>query len=323
MDCNRHVCLKDLENYLKKAEYLDGYTPTEQKQVRKNIGAIGEADLASYITETKFIPLTHAELVDLIKDNKLGIGQVYAITDFQTIYESNVQNNVGQYITWGLDNNPSEVYTIMTIALSANTLLNRVVIVSEKYPNSYKWIVEYDYEPEVLQDGVSTKGKITYLKDTNNNVAYYDFKNVKSRRSRIQLNELGINITQDYLDLYTFNTQDFNEASETYNVYNNHLGSDSNNNVFIGNDCYNNVFEDGFRNNTFVSSCHNNQFQFDTYNNVFKYPVIYLTGSFNNLKFINNDYTSMDVNKQISKINRSYVISYLDSDTLTLQVYRI
>ena len=167
MDCNRHVCLKDLENYLKKAEYLDGYTPTEQKQVRKNIGAIGEADLASYITETKFIPLTHTELVDLIKDNKLGIGQVYAITDFQTIYESNVQNNVGQYITWGLDNNPSEVYTIMTIALSANTL------------------------------------------------------------------------------------------------------------------------------------------------------------SFNNLKFINNDYTSMDVNKQISKINRSYVISYLDSDTLTLQVYRI
>ena len=323
MDYNRHVCLKDLENYLKKAEYLDGYTPTEQKQVRKNIGAIGEAALASYITETKFIPLTHAELVDLIKDNKLEIGQVYAITDFQTIYESNVQNNVGQYITWGLDNNPSEIYTIMTIALSANTLLNRVVIVSDKYPNSYKWIVEYDYEPEVLQDGVSTKGKITYLKDTNNNVAYYDFKNVKSRRSRDQLKELGINITNNYLDLYTFNTQDFNEASETYNVYNNHLGSGSNNNVFIGNDCYNNVFEDGFRNNTFVSSCHNNQFQFDTYNNVFKYPVIYLTGSFNNLKFINNNYTSMDVNKQISKINRSYVISYLDSDTLTLQVYRI
>ena len=323
MDCNRHVCLKDLENYLKKAEYLGGYTPTEQKQVRKNIGAIGEADLASYITETKFIPLTHAELVDLIKDNKLEIGQVYAITDFQTIYESNVQNNVGQYITWGLDNNPSEVYTIMAIALSANTLLNRVVIVSEKYPNSYKWVVEYDYEPEVLQDGVSTKGKITYLKDTNNNIAYYDFKNVKSRRSRDQLKELGINITNNYLDLYTFNTQDFNEASETYNVYNNHLGSGSNNNVFIVNDCYNNVFEDGFRNNTFVSSCHNNRFQFDTYNNVFKYPVIYLTGSFNNLKFINNNYTSMDVNKQISKINRSYVISYLDSDTLTLQSYRI
>lgn len=73
MDCNRHVCLKDLENYLKKAEYLGGYTPVEQRQVRKNIGAIGEADLASYITETKFIPLTYVELVDLIKNNKLAI----------------------------------------------------------------------------------------------------------------------------------------------------------------------------------------------------------------------------------------------------------
>ena len=44
MDCNRHVCLKDLENYLKKAEYLSGYTPVAQRQVRKNIGAIGDSD---------------------------------------------------------------------------------------------------------------------------------------------------------------------------------------------------------------------------------------------------------------------------------------
>lgn len=323
MDCNRHVCLKDLENYLKKAEYLGGYTPVEQRQVRKNIGAIGEADLASYITETKFIPLTHAELVDLIKDNKLAIGQVYAITDFQTIYESNVQNNVGQYITWGLDYNPSEIYTIIAIALSPNNLLNRVTVVSEKYPNAYKWIVEYDYEPEVLQDGVVTKGKITYLKDTNNNVAYYDFKNVKSRRSRVQLNELGVTTTQDYLDLYTFNTQDFNEASETYNVYNNQLEPGAYNNVFIGNECYNNVFKGGFINNTFASACYNNQFQFGTHNNVFKYPVIYLTGSFNNLKFIDKNYTSLDIDKTISKVDEGYILSYLDSDTLTIQFHKL
>ena len=323
MDYNRHVCLKDLENYLKKAEYLGGYTPVEQKQVRKNIGAIGEADLTSYITETKFIPLTHAELVELIKNNKLAIGQVYAITDFQTVYESNVQDNEGQYITWGLDQNPSEIYTIMTIALSHNTLLNRVVVVSEKYPNAYKWIVEYDYEPEVLQDGVVTKGKITYLKDANNNVAYYDFKNVKSRRTKTQLAELGIQTNQNYLDLYTFNTQNLNEASESFNVYNNYFESGAKDNVFIGNECYNNVFEGGFRNNTFASSCHNNQFQFDTFNNTFKRPVIYLTGSFNNRKFIDNEYTSLDINKQISKVDEGYVLTYLDPDTLTLQTHRI
>ena len=43
MNCNRHVCLKDLDNYLKKNGYLSGYTPVEQRQIRKNIGAIGEA----------------------------------------------------------------------------------------------------------------------------------------------------------------------------------------------------------------------------------------------------------------------------------------
>ena len=86
------------------------------------------------------------------------------------------------YETWGLNINPSEVQTILTIALSPNKLYSRVIIDSPKYNTSSKWIVEYDYEPETLSDGVITKGKITYLKDNNNNVAYYDFKNIKSRR---------------------------------------------------------------------------------------------------------------------------------------------
>ena len=104
------------------------------------------------------------------------------------------------------------------------------------------------------------------------------------------------------------------------NVYNNYFGYGSKNNVFIGNECYSNIFEGGFINNTFVSSCHNNYFQFNTFNNNFKYQVIYLTGSFNNLNFIDNTYTSLDIDKQISKVDEGYVISYLDPDTLTLQV---
>ena len=50
MDYNRHVCLRDLNNYLKKNEYLSGYTPVEQDLIRKNIGAIGEDDLINYLT---------------------------------------------------------------------------------------------------------------------------------------------------------------------------------------------------------------------------------------------------------------------------------
>lgn len=323
MDYNRHVCFGDLENYLRRDSYLDKYSPLEQKQIRKNIGAIGESELASYITKERCTYLTHEELVDLVHNDGLGIGQIYAITDFQTIYQSNVQVSPGIYQTCGLDINPSKVYTILTIALSHNKLFSRVIVDSEDYDKSGKWIVEYDYEPEVLSDGISTKGKITYLKDTNNNVAYYDFKNIKSRRSKSSLQELGININSDYLDLYTFNTQNFDEASESFNVYNNYFESGAKDNVFIGNECYNNVFEGGFRNNTFASSCHSNQFQFDTFNNTFKSSVIYLTGSFNNRKFIDNEYTSLDIDKQISKVDEGYVLTYLDPDTLTLQTHKI
>ena len=202
--CNRHVCLKDLENYLKKNEYLGGYTPVEQQQIRKNIGAIGETDLDSYLTEGKYIELTYSELQDLIKDKKLGIGQVYAIKDFQTIYQSNVQISAGVYQSWGGEINPSKVFKIITLALTPDSLYNRVIVQSEDYPDAYKWIVEYDYEQETLTDGIKTKGKITYLKDSNNNIAYYDFKNIKSRRTRSQLLQLGIvtdRITQIYIPL--------------------------------------------------------------------------------------------------------------------------
>ena len=160
MDYNRHVCFRDLNNYLKKNEYLSGYTPVEQDLIRKNIGAIGEADLINYLTNGKCIELTYDELQNLIKNKKLGIGQIYIITDFQTIYSSNVQISPGVYQTWGSTINPSKVFKIITLALTSDTLYTRVIIKSDQYPNSTKWVVEYDYEQETLSDGEKTKGKI-------------------------------------------------------------------------------------------------------------------------------------------------------------------
>ena len=74
MDYSKHVCLGDLESYLRRDSYLDKYSPVEQRQIRKNIGAIGENELTSYITKEKCTYLTHVELVDLIRNNSLGIG---------------------------------------------------------------------------------------------------------------------------------------------------------------------------------------------------------------------------------------------------------
>lgn len=70
--------------------------------------------------------------------------------------------------------------------------------------NSSKWIIEYDVTCETLADGVKTKGKITYLKDNNNNSAYYNFKHIKFRRYRSELKKLNFEIETPYVDLYTF-----------------------------------------------------------------------------------------------------------------------
>ena len=322
MGCDRHVCLKDLINYLKKNEYLSGYTPIEQKEVRKNIGAISADDLAQY-NKARYVELTYEELNNYVQSKSLEVGTIYNITDFQTIYQSNVKLASGRYQTWGYDINPSKVYQVISIALAPDILSNDVLIVSEDFPDSENWTVKYNCKQETLSDGKKTKGKIIYLKDANNNVASYDFKNVKFRRTKEQLAQLGVNIEEDYKDLYTFNTSTFEDSSDTYNVYNNLFYSNCTNNVFIGNSCYNNIFRGGFKNNTFVSHCYNNEFKFNTFNNNFKDPVTYLSGGFDNLDFIDRNITANDIDKKIYKSNKEYVISYIDPDTLALQTFKL
>jgi hypothetical protein len=40
--------------------------------------------------------------------------------------------------------------------------------------------------------------------DENGNSAYYDFKNIKFRRTKQELQGSNISITSDYVDLFTF-----------------------------------------------------------------------------------------------------------------------
>ena len=104
--------------------------------------------------------------------------------------------------------------------------------------------MEFEFKSELIGD-ISTKGKITYLRDSNNNSAYYDFKSIKFRRSREELSKLGIDTNSQYLDLYTFNTSNLEEASESVNVKNNQFDKDCFDNVFIGNNVMNNIFKAG------------------------------------------------------------------------------
>lgn len=88
----------------------------------------------------------------------------------------------------------------MVVIANTNTQLDRRAFILS-HP---EWVVEYDVTREILPDDVLTKGKIVYLKDENGNSAYYDFKNIKFRRTQAQLTYSNLYISSPYIDLYTF-----------------------------------------------------------------------------------------------------------------------
>lgn len=171
-NCYQHVLFKDLKDYLKRADYLSGFTTTEQSWIRTNIGAISQLE-ANKLAKQNLTKLTYDDLYKLISDKDLAPGSMYLITDFQTIYSSPYRNNQGQLITWGLIINPSKTYNLLVTAYSKNILLPQAYILDK----DEFIVVNYDVNKETLEDGISTKGKITYMLDMNRNQANFDFKN--------------------------------------------------------------------------------------------------------------------------------------------------
>lgn len=308
---NRYACLSDLNNYFRKSDLLNGLSESEKLKLRTNIGVVTYAGDGA---QSSPIRVTHGEIHDIILNSSLIVGARYIITDFQTIYTSNLVS--GQ--TWGLSVNPSSVYEIIVIANTNSQLDPRAFIV-----NRPDLIIEYDVKKEVLIDGQTTKGKITYMKDKNNNSAYYDFKNIKFRRTKSELINSSLNISTSYIDLYTFSDIVNNlaqDVSETETTKNNILENDCFNNVFIG-DTYNNVLKSNSKNNSFLKGGHNNTILWGSSNNFFNEPVRYITGSFNNI-VTNKGFLALStmITKNIFKVNEHTILSFLDPITYSHQI---
>lgn len=308
---NRYACTDDLSNYFKKTDLLGGLTLLEQEQVRRNLGIQNIVDEINGYVET-----TYANLWDKIQSNQLVPGVIYAITDFQTIYSSNVTNNVGQRVTWGTTINPSQTWTLITTAIAPNQLDRRISILGKD------WEVEYDATRRLLDDGVWNKGTITYLTDNNGNSAFYDFKNIKWRCSRTTLVKAGI-VTDYSMDLYTFSdiiNGEIIDSSELHNTKYNIIKEGCYNNIFIG-DTYYNIIEPECKDNIFAKGAHDCIIKWNTTNNRFNEPVCYLTGSIYNKEFeTGNTILSTSITKTIHKVNEATIVSFLDPITYTYQV---
>lgn len=310
---NRFACTDDLLNYFKKKDLLGGLTTSEQAQLRKNIGIIdynGEGE------QSHPIELTYAQFWDLYRSNSLVTGACYAITDFQTIYTSNVYNSGGQLVTWGGNVNPSQTWKIYLRAIAGNQIDNRVII------DGKDWEVRYDPTRKLLEDGTPTKGQIIFLADNNGNRAFYDFKNIKWRWSREKLTEAGISTIKD-LDLYTFSEitgTEVSDSSELHNTKFNTIEEGCYDNIFIGDTYYNTIQPECYH-NIFAKGCHDSTIKWNSTNNRFNEPVTYLTGTINNKQFETGDNVlSTAITKTIHKVNEATIVSFLDPITYSHQV---
>lgn len=305
-DTPRYACVADLKNYFRKTDLLSGLTAIEQETLRRNIGVIDYTGEGGQIAPKE---VTYEVLLGYITNSTLVTGARYIITDFKTIYQSNVQNSLGKYITWGDTVNPSSVMRLIVTATSTNRLDNRVLIDDI---TTIGWTVYYNVTRETLDDGRLTKGKITYLKDSKGNSAYYDFKNIRFHRT-----------DGDYFTFSDRVNGVITDSTTLFNTKYNTVEEGCTNNVFMG-DTYNNIIKSGCTNNTFLNGCHDTILGWSSTNNVFNESVCYVSGSLYNKVILSGDTTlSTTISKTIHKVNEATIVSFLDPITYAYQIIKL
>lgn len=308
MNCNddfRHVCFKDLEHYFKKDEYFGDLSEDEIKLIQKNLGIINKEEDPSQDSYNPTVIISdYDSIYNLTQNAGLKVGYVYIINDYSTIYiDKRGEVHSGE-----------EFYLILNPS-STSTFDKRVALRPKEHSTtqSLRWIVEYDITPVTFQDGSRSKGTITYLKDQNNNSAYYDFKNIKFLLTVEELSQGPKTYTEDQY-VYTFDI-DGQDASNSISR-NNHLEQGVTRTVFL-NEAQNNTLAADCHDNIFFGQALNNTFDYGTYNNVFKTNIQKCRGSVHDKVLAEN--VSMSCPKEFNILNDKQVLVYLDSETQTFQ----
>lgn len=306
MACNnqfRHVCLKDLENYIKRDKYFSDFSDEEKAIIKKNLGITTSGEFSEYDPIVHL--LTYDTVLQLKESEELKVGHVYVIQDFQTIY-SDGSNGVMKGKTYWLFLHPT----------SNATFDPRVGIFcpEDSNNNCSKWTVEYDIARSEVATGEYNKGTITYLKDQNNNEAFYDFKNIKFKKTLDELKDFPKTYTKDTY-FYTFDNDGLDGSEHGWK--NNRLGKGAIRNIFL-NDTENTSIESDCHDNVFAGGCINSRFGYGTFKNIFKDTVYNCIGVLNNAKVGHG--TNGFNYKRIDDFSDKYAITYLDKDTETFQV---
>jgi len=197
-------------------------------------------DVYGNIIESTYNPtlitsITHSQLLTLKTNNLLTKGQKYVITDFKTKYNQVVTNTIKE---------ASSFETIVLTATSINTF--DIVVQSVEYPND---IIKYDITNILCEDGITNrKGKITYRKDTENNLEVdgYDFLQIYHARWETSTGSGLFTVLFDngeaMQEFLTFGSGCYDISIGKHTNYNNIVFGNINHSITIGTDNYSMTF---------------------------------------------------------------------------------
>ncbi len=195
-------------------------TSLEENSVTKDVYNEGIEQVTTLAKEnSNLVEITYAELAEAINSSTLIPGTFYKLTDFKTSVSDQEAYSV----------NPKS-FQLVIKALSTNSISSTCSAISEDYPNAYKWKIEYS-----IQGG--TTGTILSLTDELGNYAPFDFKSILVKKYKVV--KAGVDLDSvdsqwisdlyigskdssaytisenDYKYVFTFSTEDYNDASET------------------------------------------------------------------------------------------------------------
>ena len=221
------------------------------------------------------IEKTYSELTTMMSNSELEPGQLYLMTDFQTIYDQPDYSNATTRKTTVVTKTAS-VDPIILLAISETEFAKEVW-----RPSTPKHKLEYDIsfnQTEVM--GAPAKGRITKCIDEFNNETHYDHTVILLKRYE---SVSGLGIFNSFWDtgfgsteVLTFGAgsvsnkigDNYYELKGGFAVSNNVLGANSVGNS-IGIVSINNTFGNNIGGNTFGSNTQNNTFGNTTNGNTF------------------------------------------------------
>ena len=253
-----------------------------------------EIDVSLNNKQNTPITISHADLLDLLDNNELIIGQKYRIDDYVT--------TTSQIDTQSA-NHP---FDIIVEAISTNALSEKAQAIQSNRDGGYfnnnkleSWEIKYcvtnDTSRFAWAGASDGKGVIYYMKDEFNNEAWYDFKNIQFLRNAQWFTNnpnFYVKFTEDKY-FFTFSVVDANGNitddtlySTNHHAINNSLGRNTkpitqlNNTIFIdlpNKGVFNNVIADGHSGNTFGQEVWNNTIGYNFIHNIINKQFQYNT----------------------------------------------